>query len=686
GGAGAAEGPAPGRRAVTLDDLHAFRDVDDPRISPDGQWVAYTVRTVDAKRDTRDKDVYMTSWDGSRTVRLTARKESEHTPRWSPDGRFLAFLSSRDYDEETDQVWLLDRQGGEAQRLTEFKGGVEDYAWSPDGTRLAVIAGDPDPEAAKNKDDDGEERAPKPIVITRYQFKEDVTGYLTDLRQHLYLFDLATRKAELLTPGPHDDHLPSWSPDGRQIAFVSKRGKEADRTDNFDVYVVEARPGAAARPITTSPDADADPGWGSAPEWSPDGRTLVYLQGAPQKLIYYGVYQLAAIPASGGVPRLLSAALDRNVVQPRFSSDGRFLHFLLEDDRSVHLARIPAAGGPIERVTGAQRVVSAYDLDAKGRIALLSGTATEPAEVQALEAGGSIRPLSRQNEALLAQVALGDYEPFTARSKDGTPVNGLLVKPAGWVPGTRYPAILDIHGGPVAQHQHEFCFDWQYYAARGYAVIAMNPRGSSGRGQAYATAIYAEWGKKDAQDVLAGVDAAVARGIADPHRLAVGGWSYGGILTNYVISQDTRFKAAVSGAGISNILAGYGTDQYIREYENELGTPWSNLKTWLNLSTPFTRADRIVTPTLFMCGEKDFNVPLLNTEQMYQALRSLGRETALVIYPGQYHGITRPSYERDRLERWVAWYDTHAKGVPAAPGPIPRAAPEPPTDQPAGRS
>jgi dipeptidyl aminopeptidase/acylaminoacyl peptidase len=261
-------------------------------------------------------------------------------------------------------------------------------------------------------------------------------------------------------------------------------------------------------------------------------------------------------------------------------------------------------------------------------------------------------------------------------------VNGFLVRPSDGKPGKR-PTILDIHGGPVGQFGHEFDFSWHYFAAHGYNVVAMNPRGSSGRGQAFTQAIYAEWGKKDAQDVLAGIDHVVARGIADADRLGVGGWSYGAILTNYVIAQDTRFKAAVSGAGISNILAGYGTDQYIREYENELGTPWKNPEAYLKLSSPFLHADRIVTPTLFMCGEYDFNVPLLNTEQMYQALRSLGRDTQLVIYPGEYHGIRTPSYERDRLERNVAWFDKYLKAAsPGIPGTIQTGPPEAPTDRP----
>jgi dipeptidyl aminopeptidase/acylaminoacyl peptidase len=264
-------------------------------------------------------------------------------------------------------------------------------------------------------------------------------------------------------------------------------------------------------------------------------------------------------------------------------------------------------------------------------------------------------------------VRLATTEETKFKSKDGTEIHGFLVKPPDYQPGRRYPTVLRIHGGPVGQHECAFEEDWQWFAANGYVVVAINPRGSSGRGEKFQAAIYADWGRVDVEDVLAGVDDAVAKGIADPDRLGVGGWSYGGILTNYVIASTNRFKAATSGASISNILAGYGTDQYIREYEQELGPPWKNTEGWMKVSFPFLHADRIKTPTLFLCGEADFNVPLINSEQMYQALRSLGVPTQLVIYPGQHHGIRKPTYVRDRLERYVAWYDKYMQAKAPAP-------------------
>ena len=645
----AAPSPAVRLRPFSPDDVLRIRDVREPQISPDGAWVAYTVSTSDTAEDRNKSAVWMASWDGTRNVRLTTSKPGENTPRWSPDGRWLAFLSSR--EDEHSQLWLLDRQGGEGRKATTLPSDVDDYVWAPDGKRVALVAEDPD--TAKPK-------TPAPIVIDRFQFKQDEAGYLGKQHRHVYLLDVESGKTTLLTAGDYDELLPAWSPDGKSLAFVSKRRPDADRDDNWDLYVMEAAAGAAPRQVTTFEGPDNNPDYESRPAWSPDGRAIAYLQGGLPKLIYYGVQKLAVVPSAGGAPRILTAALDRNVASPEWSSDGSFITFLLEDDRAVGLARIPAAGGAIERLVSGPRVVSAFTAGAGGKLAVLASTPLVPDEVFALD-GTTLRPLSHQNDEWLARTKLGDVEPITFKSRDGTAINGFTVKPPDAVPGKRYPTILRIHGGPVSQYQYEFDSQLQTLAGRGYLVVVANPRGSSGRGERFATAIFADWGTKDAQDVLAAVDYAVAQGLADPARLGVGGWSYGGILTNYVIAQDRRFKAAVSGASISNVLAGYGTDQYVREYELELGAPWKATDTWIRLSFPFLHADRITTPTLFLCGDKDFNVPLLNSEQMYQALRSLGVETQLVIYPGQHHGINKPSYRRDRLERYLAWYDKHLK-------------------------
>jgi len=368
-----ATGQSPAPRKVNVDDINRLRDVSDPQISPDGAWVAYTVSVPDTAEDKSNRDIWMVSWQGNRSVRLTSSKAGEHTPRWSPDGRYLAFLSSRDDAHEVDQVWLLDRTGGEAERLTSMPGGILDYVWSPDSKRLALIASDPDPDSAATKSDSGQKATPKPIVLDRFQFKEDETGYLAGRRDHLYLFDLAGRKAQIVTPGEYNEQSPAWSPDGQSLAFVSKRRRDFDRTSNWDLYVVDARGGSSLRQLTTFEGPDMDPDWGGrAPAWSPDGKYLAYIQGGPLKLIYYGGQKLAVVPAAGGPARVLTSNLDRNALSPVWSADGSSIRFLLEEDRVTHVAAVPSAGGSIQRLTRGKSSVSDLAMGPQGRMVVRS--------------------------------------------------------------------------------------------------------------------------------------------------------------------------------------------------------------------------------------------------------------------------------------------------------------------------
>jgi dipeptidyl aminopeptidase/acylaminoacyl peptidase len=642
---------------LALGDLATVREVSDPRRSPDGQWVAYVVTAWDFGKDTRDSDVWMVSWDGNRHVRLTSSADSEAMPRWSPDGRYLAFTVSRDKEQNqksSAQVRLLDRAGGESQQLTDVKGSVSDYAWSPDSRRLVLAVDDPDPgDRAEKKD--GKPATKPPIVIDRYHFKQDEEGYLGVQRTHLYLFDLARKSVETLTTGTWNESAPAWSPDGRWIAFVSRRGPEPDRSTNNDIWVVEAKSGADPRQVAVSTNPDE-----GRPTWSPDGKTLAFLAGDEPRFYAYNQRRLAIVQVAGGTPTVLTGSLDRSVSSGEWSPDGKSLYVTVEDDRAQYVARVPVDGGPIVPLTTGRRVVRDVSVGADGHLAVLAATAQEPPEVHALE-GGQLRRLSRHNEGWLKSVQLATVEDFTTRAKDGTVVNGLVYKPPSYTAGTKYPAVLFIHGGPNGQDQHEFDFAAQWVAANGYVVLQVNYRGSAGRGSQYQKAIFGDWGHLEVVDLLAGVDWAVAQSIADPARLGIGGWSYGGILTNYTIATDPRFKAAVSGASSSLQMSMYGVDQYIVQYEAELGPPWKNPAAWTKVSYPFFHADRIKTPTLFLCGEKDFNVPVVGVEQMFQALRSLNVDTQLVIYPDQYHSIKTPSYNRDRLQRYVAWFDKYLK-------------------------
>ncbi|HJT66259.1 MAG TPA: S9 family peptidase [Pyrinomonadaceae bacterium] len=661
------------RHPMRLDDLARFRNVGDPQVSPDGKFVAYVVSSVDVKEDKSTSHIWMTGIDGSNDRQITFSNEGEGSPRWSPDGKYLSFTSARPGPGKVrgNQIWLLDRNGGEAWQLTEIKGRLQGYEWSPDAKRLALIIGDPDPEAEPGPSPQpgasATPRVPKPIVIDRYHYKQDGQGYLLSGRHsYIYLFDIATKKLERLTKSKWDESSPAWSPDGTRIAFMSNHSDDPDRDPTAQLFVVDARAESTEKPLTPP----AIRAGRSRPEWSPDGKWIAFLEGEEKKYGAYSMDHLALVATDGAsAPTRLKAAedLDRGVFQPRFTADGKSITFLVTDDRSVYPMRAKLAGGAAERLLSPPVVLGNLNT-AAGRTVAIFGNDSKPGEVYVWETNG-LRQLTHQNDALMAELELGATEDVSFKSKDGTVVNGLLTYPVGYVKGTKAPLLLRIHGGPNGQDQHSFSSERQFFAANGYAVLAVNYRGSAGRGQKFSRSIFADWGNYEVQDLLAGVDHVIAMGVADPDKLGVGGWSYGGILTDYIIASDTRFKAATSGAGTAFTVAFYGTDQYIIQYDYEIGPPWNPQawQTYQKISYPFLHADRIQTPTLFLGGERDFNVPVQGSQQMYQALRSLGIDTQLIIYPNENHGIQRPSYQRDRMERYLAWYDKYVKKASGAP-------------------
>jgi dipeptidyl aminopeptidase/acylaminoacyl peptidase len=670
-GAGAAAVTSGTKRNLEVDDYFRIKEVEGAQISPEGKWVAYTVATHDLKADKNTSRIWMVPTAGGEAIPLTAENVSSSHPRWSPDGRYLAFLSARGEEEsdgaKTTQVWILHREGGEAQQLTEAIQDVDDFAWSPSGDMLVLTLQDPtldELEASKTKDGAKSKAKPRPWVIDRLQFKEDEIGYLDRRRKHLYAFNLSDHKMTQVTSGDYDDTEPAWSPDGRSLAFVSNRTEEPDRNFNSNIWVVAADNTDQGRNlvrVTTGSGTDG------SPTWSPDGKWIAFTSQIDAHLFQYATFHLAVAPASGGEAKVLTLALDRNVSAPRFCPNGKWIYFIADDDGTQNLLQIPAGGGDIVRAIGGRRMVYAYSLSQDGTVAAQISDTTRPDEVYLLSVSGELRRLTTTNDALMSQIRLGDVDYVHFKSKDGTTAAGYLTKPPDYQAGKRYPTILSPHGGPVWAWYAEFNFLPRLLAANGYVVLTPNPRGSSGYGQDYCKAIYADWGNKDYQDDMAEVDYAVAQGIADPNKLGVGGHSYGAISTNFIIAQTTRFKAAISNAGEFLYVTNYGHDLYQREWEIELGLPWENRALWEKMS-PFNSITKIKTPTLVEGGDVDWNVPIINGEQMYQSLKRLGIPTLLVVYPGEYHEFSRPSFIEDLYERDIAWYNHYVKGEgPAIP-------------------
>src|SRR6266852_807906 len=670
-----AQSPSP--QPITIDSLLALHEVHDPQISPDGQFVAYTVTIHSLKDDKSETRIWMLPFSGGDAIPLTAEGSSSEHPRWSPDGKFLAFLSER--NEGKTQLYLLNRLGGEAQRLTDTPQNVEDFVWSPDSKRFVLILRDASPEeleAAADKAKEGSDeksdsskkpKTQRPWVIDRLQLKADTVGYLDRRRTHLYVFDLATKSLTQVTSGDYDDSEPAWSPDGKLLAFSSNRSKpDPDATYDSNIWVVAADnsdKGAHLTPITINPGGD------NSPAWSPDGKFIAYSTTLDHKLFEYATKHIAISPTSGGAAKVLTRSLDRMATNPLFASDGKSIYFIADDDGTQLLAQVSLADNKISRPIAGRLMLESFSLSKDGAIAASLSTWDRPFEIFTAP-NGKLTQLSHVNDATLAKLKLSPAEYVSLESKDGTTVHGYLYKPLDYVAGKKYPTLLHPHGGPVWAYYAEFQDFAQLFAANGYAVLLPNPRGSTGYGEDYCKAIWADWGNKDYQDGMAFVDYAIAQGIADPDKLGVGGWSYGGISTDFIIGQTNRFKAAISGAGAANFTSMWGHDEYQREYVIELGYPWENQALWDRIA-PFYRVKNILTPTVFVGGNIDCNVPLLGGEQMYLSLKELGRETLLVVYPDEYHEFKTPSHIKDLHERYLAWYAHYVKadGTPARPAP-----------------
>jgi dipeptidyl aminopeptidase/acylaminoacyl peptidase len=645
---------------MTVADLPLLKGVTDPQISPDGRSVAYVRTTSDYQADKITSVIVIVDATSGAIRHMT----SGTAPLWSPDGRLLAL---RDDAGSHAGIWIYD-VGTEQRRFlvpvystNAWLGNlaVKNYAWSPDGSAIAYVGTDSVVPATPRPDGDAPAAADVE-VFSRIMYKTRI-GFTDNRRTHIYVMPVACGAApscvpRVLTPGSYDEHSLAWSPDGHHIAFVSDRSPDPDNAYTNDLWTVDAETGQVTR-LTDTPSAEF---W---PAWSPDGKQIAFpawrrthnTKDSPAEDTH-----VWAMSAAGGAAWPVAPSLDRRVGQVSWSPAGGSVYFTATDHGSISVYRAPAAGGPAQRLTTCTCQVPQYSLDHAGRwMAYVQNDLTHPSELWIAGADGrGARQLSHEQDSLLARVTMVPSESFAFTSFDGLPVQAWLIKPAGLQPGQRYPLILSIHGGPHSIFGNSFTSGNQILAAHGYGILAINPRGTNGYGQAFSDGSLLNWGGGDYHDLMAGLDTVISHNPwIDTTRMGLTGGSYGGFMTNWIITQTPRFRAAVSLYSVSNLISFYGTSLYTDLIESEFnGLPWDNYPLLWQWS-PLAHVAQARTPTLFLHGEVDNDVPVSQAEEMYVALRKQGVAATFALYPGEGHGFHRPAHILDSLLRLEAWFD-----------------------------
>ncbi|MEW5918015.1 MAG: S9 family peptidase [Gemmatimonadota bacterium] len=661
------------KRPLSLDDYYLIEQVGSPAISPDGRWVAFVRTTIIEQENRRHSEIWLVAADGSQPPRrLTQPGFSASDPRWSPDGTLLAFSSRRRAAAQAgseSSVWFLRFDGGPGEAF-QIPGVVEMPVFSPDNqwiafTRPTAPAAPPNARPISESERKIAERfTGKAVEWVSYRF--DGRGYLpdpTDPRatppREIYVIPRTGGTARRLTSLGIDATGLAWSPDSRRIAFTADSSQRDEYVyERADLYVVTLE-GTTQRLTNDGYDHDS-------PAWTPDGRSLLFrrqlgltaVMAARQPGAATDVYR---IPATGGAMENLTARWDLLPGAPRVTSDGATVEFDAGVGGENHLFRLSLASGNVQQVTQGARRLTGLSSAARGeRIAYVATGATGPGELYAADGNGTNeRRLTTFNEAFVASRVIHPVTRVNYPSKDGTPIEGWLIMPARSDTTQSVPLILAIHGGPHGAYGTDFNFQFQLWATNGYAVLYTNPRGSTGYGEKFLWATWGGgWGIKDYEDVIAGVDHVAKTYHIDSKRLGVTGYSYGGFLTNWVITQTPRFAAAISGAGISNWISDYATSDIPRTKESEFyGTPWeAEGRKLLERQSPIYHANKVATPTMFIHGEADLRVPIEQAEQMYLALKKRKVPARFVRYPDMYHGGWTPWNTVHRYNEELKWW------------------------------
>ena len=632
---------------ILTEDILNFEQVDIVDTGSSGDIFLYEKTKVAKDKKTYESSLFLKNYITGEEFKIFDKRTSYSNVQLGQNGKHIFYIDDgAGALRKTKQIWRKSIPYGIRKQLTKYNGDIRNFDLSPDETKIIFVG------TAKKETD-----SLKPIEIDRYQFKQDRQGFLRDVSNHLFLFDLKTKKLESFANENRNYQSPTWSPSGEFIAYVSKK-EDSDRHNNSDLFLKRYDNLENEVQLTFNMGSDSA-GWSSnSLQWSADSKKIAYVAGGDPKLLWYAIDNVSVIDIENKRVENITKALDRNTGSPRWSHDAARLYFVLEDNLKNQIAYYSFEDEKIRKMSPEEMYISSFEISGKD-IILESSTSSEPESIFTMN-DSNLRKVVDVNSFLNTK-KIATTEKISFESFDGTEIFGLLVKPEDFNPNKKYPLLIRIHGGPVSQYGVRFNLEWQVFASNGYVVLAVNPRGSSGRGEEFQKAIFADWGNIDAKDIIAAADFISTKSYIDAENLGIGGWSYGSMLTNYVIASDVRFQAATSGAGISNILSGFGDDHYIREYIDELGTPWENLDVWMRISYPFFEADSIITPTLFLVGEKDFNVPLIGSEQMYQALRHNNVDTKLIIYPGENHGLSSPTNRIHRMNSYLEWYARYMK-------------------------